>query len=166
MIAIRLETPGSPIYKQKRIGRNGVPFMLCKLRSMREGKESRITDSVRLRDKEQSRVTHIGRFIRKWKIDELPQLYNILRGEMAFVGPRPQPVQVARKAEHYCPEKDGILPGLTGLPQISMLRKSDGYRTGRLDRFYAKRKCLLFDLRISLSTALFLFSKKNSDACT
>lgn len=107
---IRLDSPGSPLYSQIRIGRNGRPFRLYKLRSMRPvaGLESGLTHG-----NEDPRITRVGRWMRRTKLDELPQLWNVLRGDMAFVGPRPEvPEFVAR----YTEEQREVLrarPGLT-----------------------------------------------------
>jgi lipopolysaccharide/colanic/teichoic acid biosynthesis glycosyltransferase len=107
---IRLDSPGSPFYSQTRIGRNGRPFRLHKLRSMRpvSGLESGLT-----RGNDDPRITRVGRWLRRTKLDELPQLWNVVRGDMALVGPRPEvPEFVAR----YTQEQREVLrarPGLT-----------------------------------------------------
>ena len=124
---------GRPVlYKQKRMGYNGKEFSLYKLRTMRNG--SRSTDEPWTIDND-SRITPIGKLIRKFYIDELPQLYNIIKGDMSFIGPRPESVHIAKELENIIPnyrEKYSIKPGLSGWAQIKQ-----GY-TSSIEEFKEK----------------------------
>ncbi len=127
-IWIRLDSPGSPFYSQIRIGRNGRPFRLYKLRSMRPvaGLESGLTQG-----NDDPRITRAGRWMRRTKLDELPQLWNVLRGDMAFVGPRPEvPEFVAR----YTPAQREVLRARPGLTDPASLAAFDeGEELARVD---------------------------------
>ncbi len=114
-LAVKATSPGPAFYRAKRAGRGGQPFHLYKIRTMRHdgGGGSRITAV------HDSRVTPAGRLLRTFKIDELPQLWNILKGDMSFVGPRPEDIEIVRR--HYTPEQMGVLavrPGLTTPGQV------------------------------------------------
>ena len=113
-LAVRATSSGPAFYRAVRAGRGGEPFHLYKLRTMRQdGGGSRITEV------HDSRVTPVGRLLRTFKIDELPQLWNILRGDMSFVGPRPEDIDIVRR--HFTPEQMGVLdvrPGLTTPGQV------------------------------------------------
>lgn len=114
-IAIRLESPGGGIYKQKRVGRYGKDFYVYKFRSMRTGADKQGLITVGGRD---PRITHIGYFIRKYKLDELPQLFNVLFGDMSLVGPRPE---VRKYVDLYTDEQKKVLsvrPGITDYASI------------------------------------------------
>lgn len=114
-IAIRLESPGGGIYKQKRVGRYGKDFYLYKFRSMRTGADKQGLITVGGRD---PRITRIGYFIRKYKLDELPQLFNVLKGDMSLVGPRPE---VRKYVDLYTEEQKKVLsvrPGITDYASI------------------------------------------------
>jgi lipopolysaccharide/colanic/teichoic acid biosynthesis glycosyltransferase len=119
-IIIKVSSPGTVFYRQKRMGRGGRPFWLYKFRSMRatEGGAQVTVDG-------DPRVTAVGRVLRRWKLDELPQLYNILRGEMSVVGPRPE---VERFVQHYTAEQRLVLeptPGLAGLAALVYPHEAD-----------------------------------------
>lgn len=113
-LVVRATSPGPAFYRAVRAGRGGEPFHLYKLRTMRrDGGGSRITEQ------NDSRVTPVGRLLRTFKIDELPQLWNVLRGDMSFVGPRPEDIEIVRR--HYTAEQMGVLdvrPGLTTPGQV------------------------------------------------
>lgn len=114
-IAIRLESPGGGIYKQQRVGRYGKDFYLYKFRSMRTGADKQGLITVGGRD---PRITRIGYFIRKYKLDELPQLFNVLKGDMSLVGPRPE---VRKYVDLYTEEQKRVLsvrPGITDYASI------------------------------------------------
>ncbi len=163
--AVKLSSPGPVFYLQERIGRGGRPFRLYKFRSMRPGNAGpQVTAGS------DNRITPVGRVLRKCKLDELPQLWNVLRGDMALVGPRPE---VERFVRHYTPEQRRVLemtPGITGFTQLLYVDEEELLR-GRadveqaylqevmpqklaLDLEYARRRTLLLDLRILFATAL------------
>lgn len=121
-LAIKIDSPGPVIFRQKRIGAGGVPFDILKLRTMREGAES---EGAQITVGADPRVTKVGAFLRAWKIDELPQLVNVVRGEMALVGPRPE---VPRYVELYTPEQRRVLsvrPGITDPASIAFRNESE-----------------------------------------
>ncbi|MCC6309595.1 MAG: sugar transferase [Trueperaceae bacterium] len=121
-VAIRLDSPGPVIFRQKRVGLNGAPFEILKFRTMRvdaEGLGAQITIGA------DPRITKVGAFLRAWKIDELPQLANVVKGEMALVGPRPE---VPRYVELYTPEQRRVLsvrPGITDPASIEFRNESE-----------------------------------------
>ena len=155
---------GAPIlYRQIRVGANGKPFALLKFRSMRTDAER---DGARWASQNDSRVTRVGAIIRKFRIDELPQIYNILRGDMSFVGPRPErPEFVAQLSAEipYYGERHRVKPGLAGWAQLRYPYGSsvnDAAEKLQYDLYYVKNHSLLLDLLILLQTAeVVLFGK-------
>lgn len=173
-LAIRLDSPGPVLFRQVRIGRDrrrrgdytgperrvddlgGQPFRLFKLRTMTDGAEAR-TGAVWCRAGD-PRVTRLGRALRAWHLDELPQLWNVVRGEMALIGPRPErPCFVARFTErlpHY-PSRHAVRPGLSGLAQVRQgydRNLADVRRKLRWDRRYIADCSPWLDLRIAWET--------------
>lgn len=121
-LAIVLDSKGGVFYKQERIGKSGRPFMLFKFRSMRSGSDKKGLITVGNKD---NRTTPVGRFIRKYKLDELPQLINILRNEMSVVGPRPE---VEKYVKLYNSEQRKVLsvkPGLTDLASLAYINENE-----------------------------------------
>jgi exopolysaccharide production protein ExoY len=158
--AVRLSSPGPVFFVQKRIGLDGVPFSMVKFRSMYVDAERRRAEVAGLSDREgiclkvrnDPRITPIGRFLRRSSLDELPQLYNVLAGDMSLVGPRPAlPEEVAL----YPPDahfRHTVNPGITGLWQVSG-RADIGFSDMiELDLEYARRASVLMDLMILLRT--------------
>lgn len=122
MIAIKLDSPGPVIFRQTRVGRYGEPFQILKLRTMRQDAESQ---GGQLTVGADPRVTRVGYFLRKWKLDEIPQLVNVVRGEMALVGPRPE---VPRYVDMYTDEQRRVLavrPGITDPASIKFRNESE-----------------------------------------
>ena len=153
MLAIRLESPGHPIYRQRRIGRGGRPFDLYKLRTMVHGAEH--MGAGMAVNEGDSRITRVGGFLRRTSLDELPNLVNVLRGEMSIVGPRPTiPVQV----EQYTERQRGRLavkPGITGWAQVNHpygASVEDARAKLAYDLHYVQHRGLRLDLRILLAT--------------
>lgn len=141
---IRLESPGPAIFAQARVGRDGREFTCYKLRTMRAE-----TDNVPTHMVGASSITRIGGFLRKSKLDEVPQLVNVLRGEMSLVGPRPcLPSQDQLIAERRGRGVLDVRPGITGLAQINDIDMSDPVRLARVDAHYVRRQRLALDLRI------------------
>jgi sugar transferase (PEP-CTERM system associated) len=163
-IAIRLDSAGPILYTQTRVGENGRIFNVYKFRSMRPDAESKGTP-VWARDKD-DRVTRVGRFIRKTRLDELPQFWNVLRGDMSFVGPRPERPffveQLAREIPFYV-QRHSVKPGLTGWAQVKYQYGStveDAVEKLRYDLYYIKHLSIVFDLTIVLDTVkVILFGK-------
>jgi lipopolysaccharide/colanic/teichoic acid biosynthesis glycosyltransferase len=149
-VIIRLETHGHPIYRQRRVGRDGVPFELYKLRTMVTGAESMGAGLVV--DKGDERITRTGAWLRRLSIDELPNLINVLRGEMSLVGPRPT-VQV--QVDRYTERQRGRLsvrPGITGWAQINGRASLPWHDRIELNLWYVEHVSLRLDLRILLRT--------------
>lgn len=118
-LAVVLDSPGNPFYKQERLGKNGKPFFMFKFRSMRLDAE---VNGPQWADKDDKRCTRVGAFLRKTRLDELPQLYNILRGDMSFVGPRPERPYFYDQFEKYIvgfSNRLAVTPGLTGYAQVN-----------------------------------------------
>ncbi len=155
-LAIKLESPGPVIYKQERVGRAGRTFMCLKFRSMRADAEK---DGVaRWATKNDSRITRVGAFIRKTRIDELPQLVSVLRGEMSMVGPRPERPSFVKQLQEQIPYYDvrhSIKPGVTGWAQVRYRYGStleDARKKHQYDLYYVKNNSLLLDFKILIET--------------
>ena len=156
--------PGSSIfYKQERVGLNGKLFKIVKFRSMRLDAEK---DGVKWASKNDDRVTRIGHFIRKYRIDELPQLLNIFKGEMAFIGPRPERPQFVEqlvKEIPYYNQRHNVKPGLAGWAQLNYpygASVEDSMEKLKFDLYYVKHQSLLLDLTILIRTVeVVLFGK-------
>ena len=152
---IRLDSPGPVLYRQVRTGLHGQPFRLLKFRTMRPDAEIDGPCWAAVRD---PRVTRIGAFLRMARIDELPQLLNVLRGDMSLIGPRPErPHFVAQLAEVIpgYQHRTEILPGITGWAQVSLpygASVEDARDKLRYDLYYVRHRSRLLDLRILLAT--------------
>jgi polysaccharide biosynthesis/export protein len=164
--AVRLSSPGPFFYSQMRPGRNGVPFRAYKLRTMRVGAD-RNADAARSVRSGDPMVTPIGRFLRSTKIDEAPQLYNVVRGDMALVGPRPIAISFQQELEAKIPGFSARLlvkPGLSSLPQVCVLESQapervveDWSRRFRMERHYIANQSVAYDIVIiGLTAALIL----------
>jgi len=146
ILAVRLESRGHPIYRQRRVGRDGHPFDVIKLRTMVDGAEH-IGSGLAVNEND-ARITRVGALLRRTSLDELPNLLNVLRGEMSLIGPRPTvPVQV----EQYTPRQRGRLavkPGITGWAQVNGRTTLPWSERIELDLFYIANRSLVLDLRI------------------
>ena len=157
---IRLSSRGPGFYSQARVGRFGEPFVILKLRTMSHGCEAR--SGVKWATKDDPRVTPVGRVLRRLHIDELPQLLNVLRGDMSLVGPRPERPEFVGPLSEALPgysDRLRVRPGLTGLAQVQLPPDSDLESVRRklvLDRTYVARCGLLLDLRLMVGTAVYL----------
>lgn len=170
IIAIKMDSKGSIIFSQKRVGQNGKTFNMYKFRSMVENAEKLLAG---LKDKNEvsgpmfkmsddPRITKIGRFIRKTSLDELPQLFNVLRGEMSLVGPRPNLPSEVKKFNELQKKKFLVKPGLTCYWQV-MGRSSIGFEEWiRLDLKYIKERSTFLDLKLIFRTFFLLFGDKNA----
>ncbi len=154
-LAIRLESPGPAIYRQRRIGLDGRAFDMLKLRTMVTGAEH-IGAGLAVNEND-SRITRVGALLRRTSLDELPNLLNVLRGEMSLIGPRPTvPVQVAQ----YTPRQRGRLavkPGLTGWAQVNGRASLPWSERIELDLHYIEHRSLALDLRILWLTPALVF---------
>jgi lipopolysaccharide/colanic/teichoic acid biosynthesis glycosyltransferase len=156
ILAIRLETPGHPIYRQRRIGKDGRPFDMLKLRTMVAGAES--MGSGLAVNEGDPRITRVGAFLRRYSIDELPNLVNVLRGDMAIVGPRPTvQVQVAQYTERQR-GRLAVRPGLTGWAQVNGRAKLRWDERIELDLWYIEHRSWRVDLRILVRTARIIIA--------
>ncbi len=160
-IAIRLGSPGPIFYRQRRVGRGGREFVMYKLRTMREDAED-ASGPVLARD-DDARVTWPGRFLRATRIDEIPQLLNVLNGTMSLVGPRPERPEFVEELVREVPgyrERWLVKPGLTGLAQVrGEYHTSPAYKL-KYDLAYIHNHSLLLDLRILVATVRTLLTRR------
>lgn len=164
-LAIVLDSPGKPIFKQTRVGRDGVPFTIYKFRTMvnnadtmRKKIEKDHLNQLVYQDKNDFRVTRVGKFLRRTSLDELPQLLNIANGTMSLIGPRPEVPDVV---EHYTVEQRRRLlmsPGITGLAQVNGRGDLSLEETIQYDLAYIETYSLLLDLKILLKTFKVVFT--------
>jgi len=164
-MAIRLDSPGPVLYCQDRVGENGREFTLCKFRSMRADAER--GTPVWAKDKD-DRVTRVGRFIRLTRLDELPQLWNVLRGDMSFVGPRPERRYFVEQLAAVIPfyrERHVVKPGVTGWAQVRYRYGSsveDAREKLQYDLYYIKHLSIVFDLTIVADTVKVILSRRGA----
>ena len=156
LVANLFNSPGPLIFRQTRIGKDGLPFTLYKFRSMNVAKPGSNSDS---RDSEESRISLVGRILRKIHLDEFPQVLNVLKGDMSIVGPRPymeeECVQLAADVVRF-ESRHTVKPGITGLAQINYNHANSGREARKklsLDFIYIKRCSLLLDIMIIAKTA-------------
>ncbi len=170
--AIKLESPGPAIFAQNRVGLNGRTFKLYKFRSMCLDAEARkeelqkfnqVEGGLMFKVKNDPRITKVGGFIRKTSIDELPQFFNVLKGEMSLVGTRPPTIDEVSKYENYQRRRISIKPGMTGMWQVSG-RSSimDFDEVVRLDTKYIDEWSILLDIKIILKTVFVVFKKRGA----
>jgi lipopolysaccharide/colanic/teichoic acid biosynthesis glycosyltransferase len=154
VLAIKLEGGGPVLYRQQRVGKDGADFELFKLRTMVMGAETKGAGWAV--DRGDPRITRVGRVLRRTSVDELPQLWNVLRGEMSVIGPRPTlRYQVERYNERQR-RRLSVLPGLTGWAQIHGRAELSWDERIELDVWYVENRSALVDLRILLRTPLAL----------
>jgi lipopolysaccharide/colanic/teichoic acid biosynthesis glycosyltransferase len=165
-LAIRIESPGPVFFRQLRRGKGGRRFLIVKFRSMRVDADEERRDHRELNEQEEPlfkmrvdpRTTSVGRMLRRSSLDELPQLLNVLQGEMSLVGPRPLPIDDverclhASKSSDWIEERETVKPGLTGLWQVLGRCEYDHSGMPDQDRYYVRNWSLLLDLQILLRT--------------
>lgn len=155
-IAVRLDSKGPAIYRQTRVGYMNRHFEILKFRSMRTDAET--ANGAQWAAQDDPRVTRVGRIIRKYRLDELPQFLNVIRGDMSFVGPRPerpQFIEMLREAVPYYDERHSVRPGITGWAQVRYPYGSsveDAFHKLEYDLFYLKNMSVIFDLAIIFDT--------------
>jgi sugar transferase (PEP-CTERM system associated) len=165
-LAIKLDSPGPVFYRQERVGEKERTFFLYKLRTMRTDAESG-TGAVWAQEND-SRITRLGAFFRKSRIDELPQFYNILRGDMSMVGPRPERPEFVNKLKEIIPfysERHFVKPGVTGWAQVRYpygASVEDAMEKLRFDLYYIKNLSLVFDFMIVLETIQVVLFRRGS----
>ncbi len=148
IVVIRLQSPGDAIFAQIRVGKNGRPFTCYKLRTMHSGTANLPTHQVQA-----SAVTALGEYLRRFKIDEIPQLWNVLIGDMSLVGPRPcLPSQIELVEARRSLGVLEVRPGITGLAQVSGVDMSDANRLAEIDAQYVRSRSLLGDFGLILAT--------------
>jgi lipopolysaccharide/colanic/teichoic acid biosynthesis glycosyltransferase len=155
-VAIKVEDGGPILFRQERVGKDGVPFELLKLRTMVVGAETQGAGYAV--DRGDARITRVGRVLRKLSLDEVPQLWNVVRGEMSLIGPRPT---LAYQVERYTDRQRRRLevkPGLTGWAQIHGRAALPWDERIELDVWYVEHRSPLVDVKILLRTPLALFS--------
>lgn len=149
-LAIKLDSPGPVLYMQPRAGRFGKPFRLVKFRSMIVGAEQ--MGAGMLVEKDDPRITRVGRWLRRFSLDEIPQLLNVLAGQMSLVGPRPAPLYQVAQYDSRQRQRLRVRPGLTGWAQIRGRNENDWGRRIELDLEYLRRLSFFMDARILLGT--------------
>ena len=163
-ILVKCYDGGPALYKQVRCTRNMQEFKILKFRSMRTDAEK---DGVaRLASKNDSRITPIGKFIRKVRIDELPQLFNILKGEMSFIGPRPERPEIIRQYQEEMPEftfRTKVKAGLAGYAQVYGKYNTTPYDKLKLDLFYIENYSVWLDIKLMLLTLKILFQPDSTE---
>lgn len=159
-LLIKLTSRGPYLFKQKRLGKNKKPFFIYKFRTMVENAEDLKSGIYRLNEADKPvfkirydpRYTKIGRFLAHSGLDEIPQLINIIKGEMAFVGPRPLPIDEAKKVPKKYERRFSVLPGVTSLWVIKGADHSSFKKWMEIDLEYLKNKSFLYDLKIIILT--------------
>ena len=170
-LLIKLEDPkGKVFFKQLRVGKDGKEFYMYKFRSMASDAEERLKELLALNEvsgamfkmKDDPRVTKIGKFIRKTSVDELPQLFNVFRGDMSLVGPRPPLPREVAEYSAYDRQRLLVTPGCTGLWQVSGRSNVGFEEMVELDLQYIRERSFFYDIKIILKTVLVLFGSKNA----
>lgn len=163
-VAIRLYDGGPAFYRQVRLTKGGREFRICKFRSMRVDAEKDGIARLSTGDKD-DRITPIGRFVRKCRLDELPQLFNILKGDMSIVGPRPERPEIAAQYYHKMPDfrlRLQVKAGLTGYAQVYGKYNTDPYEKLEFDLMYINQMSILTDLKLMFATFAILFSGEST----
>lgn len=161
-ILIVIESPGSPIFTQVRVGLNGQLFIVHKMRSMKKNAEA---NGQKWAEKNDPRITRIGRFIRKVRLDELPQIYDILLGHMSLIGPRPEVPLLTRQFEQQHPgfvTRLLVRPGLTGLAQVKGGYDINAYEKWQIDCEYIQKRNWKLDLKILGWTILTILTREGA----
>lgn len=157
-ILIVLESKGNPLYAQERVGLNGKKIRICKLRSMRIDAEK---NGPQWADKNDDRVTKVGKFIRKTRIDELPQLFNVIKGDMSLIGPRPEReifIEEFLKENKNFNDRLQVLPGLSGYAQVNGGYDISHQEKFKLDMYYINNMSIKLDVEIIFKTILVVFT--------
>lgn len=163
MLAVRLSSPGPAIFRQRRLGFHGKEFTMLKLRTMKVNSEH--TGSGVYSGKDDPRTTKVGRILRKTSLDELPQLINILRGDMALIGPRPPLTYHPWPIDEYTPEQRRMFdarPGITGWAQTHGRKDVEWHLRIDLNIWYVEHVSLLLDLRIFFLTFFKVFTNADN----
>jgi len=155
-LLVKMESPGAAFYRQVRVGRGGRPFHIIKIRSMRADAESE--NGAQWAEEDDARRLKIGALMREWNVDELPQFWNVLKGDMSLVGPRPERPEFTKDFKHsveYYNVRHTVKPGMTGWAAVNGWRgNTDLNERIRFDLDYIERWSLIFDCYIMLLTFL------------
>ena len=163
-IAVKCDSKGPVIFKQERLGKRGKVFKIYKFRSMYVGAEK--TGSGVYSDKKDCRVTKVGRFLRKTSLDELPQFFNVLKGDMSFIGPRPPLTYHPWPLKQYTDEQKRmfeIRPGITGWAQVNGRKEVEWHKRIELNVWYVDRVSLWLDIKILFMTIFKVFTNANNE---
>jgi lipopolysaccharide/colanic/teichoic acid biosynthesis glycosyltransferase len=180
VLAVRWDSPGPAVFRQTRIGKNGNPFTLYKFRTMHPGIDSRSHQvfwkafvngqngggedgNDVFKPAQRHQLTRLGRFLRRTSLDELPQLINIIKGDMSFIGPRPNVVAEVEAYQDWHRKRLAVLPGITGLAQVNGRSRLTFDQIVRYDIEYIEHKSLMLDLKIlwhTLPVVLFCIGAK------
>ncbi len=169
-LAVRLSSRGPVIYRSKRPGIGGEPFACLKFRTMYRDADQRQADLESLNEatgalfkmRDDPRMTPVGRFLRRYSLDELPQLFNVVRGEMSLVGPRPLPERDFQRLEEWHKKRYLVTPGITGLWQVSGRSELDFDDLVRLDFLYLERWSVFLDLSILVKTVPAVLTRRGA----
>lgn len=164
-IAVKCTSKGTVLYTQERLGKNGKPFKIIKFRSMNDDAEK---NNIQWCEEDDPRITRLGKYLRRYHIDELPQLWNILVGDMSFVGPRPERKCYYDAFETYIHgfhERLKVKPGLTGLAQVSGGNLMPPEEKITYDIEYIKNRSIRLDFRVLYNTVLTVISGKYRKIC-
>lgn len=159
-VLIKIESKGPVFFKQQRLGLNGLPFSIYKFRTMVVGAE-KIGDGLKVRSEVDSRITKIGQFLRKTSLDELPQFFNVIKGDMSLVGPRPpvtyHPYDGYGNYPEWAKMRFCMRPGVTGLSQVTVRNSVPWNERIKYDNKYITEFSLFLDLKILLKTIYKIF---------
>ena len=169
-VAVRVSSSGPALYRQTRVGQRGRPFTMLKFRTMLVGSDALVEDlrerfaveDLMFKMADDPRVTRVGRFLRRWSLDELPQLFNVISGEMSLVGPRPPLPQEVTRYEDWQFDRLEVPPGISGLWQVSGRSDLSFDDCVRLDLFYIENWSLAYDLYILAKTMPVLVSRRGA----
>lgn len=169
-ILIKIDSRGPVFFLQDRVGKDGRIFKICKFRTMIESAEKKFKleinkdniDDFIFQKENDPRVTRLGKFLRKISLDEIPQLINVAKGEMSFVGPRPEIPEIVRYYRDEYKKRLKVKPGLTGLAQIKGRGDITLGQVIEYDLEYLKRKSFFFDMKILLDTLIVVFTRKGA----
>jgi len=169
-IAIKIDSPGPILFSQERVGENGKPFRVYKLRTMFVGAEEQLDEllhtnplkGLAYKIPDDPRITRVGRFLRRWSLDEIPQFWNILRGDMSLVGPRPEQTWMVARYDDYHRQRLVVKPGLTGPMQVEGRAELNMDERMALEIDYIKNYSIWQDIRIILRTIPVTISGKGA----
>lgn len=163
-ILIKIDSEGPVFFKQQRIGKNGEPFWIIKFRTMVVNAEN-IGEGLRVSTEKDSRITKVGRFLRATSLDELPQLWNVLIGEMSLVGPRPpaiyHPYDGYENYPEWAKKRFKMRPGMTGLAQVTVRNSANWDERIKIDLKYIDKFDLWFDVQILIRTIKSVFLRES-----